>query len=306
MSRELFPPMPTWFNEDNGSKHVDLDIFLTAWIDSDIIGLPNDISAELYPQPTRGTGCQGSYLCRLPPGYEDSQERYPVLYWLHGGLQPSRSCQWALQFYGRKMEEGLMPKCIIIAPQILPQGRYIDNYDGTRPLATITSKDLVNAVDKRYRTIQHKSARWIEGFSMGGYGTLHVAFTYPEIFGAASAVAPAVLWVMEDESAWMGRVNFGSNRDFWDHAHPYYIAGSNRERVGDMPVRIFSGGEDKRLAEAIPRLVNRMRELNYNLQTREVPGAGHYYQKILGGLEDDFAWTWWQEVAKRVVQAEKQ
>jgi hypothetical protein len=63
-------------------------------------------------------GGQGSYLARLPPGYEEGNERYPVLIWLHGGMQTQRDAIWALQYYGRKMEEGKMPKTIIVAPQV--------------------------------------------------------------------------------------------------------------------------------------------------------------------------------------------
>ncbi|OJJ45564.1 hypothetical protein ASPZODRAFT_133400 [Penicilliopsis zonata CBS 506.65] len=303
MSRELFPPLPTWDKEDHAAKYVDRDNMLNAWIDPDILALAGDIYAQPYPQPTRGIGCLGTYLCRLPPGYEESEERYPVLFWLHGGMQTSRSCEWALRFYGRKMDEGLMPKCIVIAPQMLPQGRYIDNYDGTRPLATIMSKDLVNAIDRRYRTIRHPSARWIEGFSMGGYGTLHVALTYPEIFGAASALAPAVLWIMEDEPVSLTTPTYGASHVFWDQAHPYYVAGVKRKEAGNMPIRVISGEKDTRLAVAIPRLVDRLRELEYNLQTQHVLGVGHYYEPLLAGV-DDFAWTWWQEVAQHIVHPE--
>jgi predicted ATP-grasp superfamily ATP-dependent carboligase len=64
----------------------------------------------------------------------------------------------------------MLPSLLItLTPsQALPKGRYIDNFDGTRPIATILSHDLIKALDQKYRTIRHRSARWIEGFSMGG------------------------------------------------------------------------------------------------------------------------------------------
>ncbi|OJJ44853.1 hypothetical protein ASPZODRAFT_26897 [Penicilliopsis zonata CBS 506.65] len=298
MQRELFPPMPTQWNENHGVMIMEDDIFLNAWIDPDVINISKDISAKVYLQTTRGTGFQGSYLLRLPPGYEAGEESYPVLYWLHSGLQTSRSCHWALQFHGQKIEEGLMPKCIIVAPpgtetkagvfsisnltlrgkggvQVLPQGRYIDNYDGTRPLATIIKNDLVNAIITRFRTIRHKSARWFEGSSMEGWITEPsiVALNNPDILCAASAIAPAVLWKMEDEA-------------------------------GDMPTRIPSGEKGFRLVEAMPRMINRMRDLKYNFQTKEAPGVGHYYQRILAEVEDS-VWAWWMdEVAPQVVKPE--
>ena len=91
------------------------------WIDTDVWALPDNVIYELYSQPTRGPQEQGSYLAVLPPGYDDQDftgERYPVLYWLHGGFSCSRHAMWSLQFYARKMELGKMPKVIIIAPQV--------------------------------------------------------------------------------------------------------------------------------------------------------------------------------------------
>lgn len=95
------------------------------WIDTDVWELPDNIHYELYSQPTRGPGAQGSYLVVLPPGYNDLEvdgERFPVLYWLHGGFSCSRAAVWSLQFYARKMELGKMPKVIIVAPQVRASG----------------------------------------------------------------------------------------------------------------------------------------------------------------------------------------
>lgn len=91
------------------------------WIDTDVWELPENVIYELYSQPTRGPGAQGSYLVVLPPGYDDRDvngERYPVLYWLHGGFSCSRHAMWSLQFYARKIELGTMPKVILVAPQV--------------------------------------------------------------------------------------------------------------------------------------------------------------------------------------------
>lgn len=98
-----------------------LDCYNHMWIDTDVWELPENVTYELYSQPTRGPGPQGSYLVVLPPGYDDldvNGERYPVLYWLHGGFSCSRHALWSLQFYARKMELGTMPKVILVAPQV--------------------------------------------------------------------------------------------------------------------------------------------------------------------------------------------
>lgn len=98
-----------------------LDCYNHMWIDTDVWELPDNVIYELYAQPTRGPAERGSYLVVLPPGYNDADingERYPVLYWLHGGFSCSRHALWSLQFYARKMELGKMPKVILVAPQV--------------------------------------------------------------------------------------------------------------------------------------------------------------------------------------------
>lgn len=89
------------------------------WIDTNFHHLPDNITYELYPQPSRGFGAQGSYLVRFPPGYDaETTERYPVLYWLHGGMSNQTQALGALEFYGAKMGDGAMPKTIVVAVQV--------------------------------------------------------------------------------------------------------------------------------------------------------------------------------------------
>ncbi|MBI2501700.1 MAG: T9SS type A sorting domain-containing protein [Candidatus Latescibacteria bacterium] len=54
---------------------------------------------------------------------------------------------------------------------------------------TYIAKDLVAYIDSHYRTFAHRYARGITGFSMGGYGAMHLALKYPEVFGAVVAQA---------------------------------------------------------------------------------------------------------------------
>ena len=53
-------------------------------------------------------------------------------------------------------------------------------------------KDLIPHIDATYRTIADRGSRWVEGFSMGGFGAAHLGFKYPEIFGAVSIMSGAL------------------------------------------------------------------------------------------------------------------
>jgi endo-1,4-beta-xylanase len=48
-------------------------------------------------------------------------------------------------------------------------------------------KELIPHIDGKYRTINHRSSRGLEGFSQGGRGATRYMFKYPELFGTVSA-----------------------------------------------------------------------------------------------------------------------
>jgi hypothetical protein len=54
---------------------------------------------------------------------------------------------------------------------------------------TYITHDLVNLIDNRYRTLTSRESRGITGFSMGGWGSMHLAFKFPATFSVALAEA---------------------------------------------------------------------------------------------------------------------
>jgi hypothetical protein len=93
--------------------------FNDFYIDTEYSGLPVNTQYKLYPQPSRaGTGLKGSALIYFPDGYDQGTERYPVLYWLHGGLANQRQGFWGVGLYHKAMTEGTMPKTIIVLVQV--------------------------------------------------------------------------------------------------------------------------------------------------------------------------------------------
>lgn len=134
----------------------------------------------------------------LPPGYEESKQRYPVIYYLHGFLVDD-----SLMMYWNHINE-LMDTAILsgrIHPMILVMpnsdtkfgGSFYTNSTLTGNWADYIAKDIVNFIDKKYRTIPDRNSRGLTGHSMGGNGALKIGMEYPDIFGAVYALSPAVL-----------------------------------------------------------------------------------------------------------------
>ena len=62
--------------------------------------------------------------------------------------------------------------------------------DGVRPhegWATFVSRDLVRAIDARFRTIRDGAGRAIGGLSEGGYGAINIALHHPREFGVVES-----------------------------------------------------------------------------------------------------------------------
>jgi enterochelin esterase-like enzyme len=127
----------------------------------------------------------------LPPGYSaHPNKRYPVIYLLHGF--PGRPLAFMLTVRVGVVEDELYAKRIA-QPAILVMpfgstGTFTDKEwaDGASPgedWATFVSRDVVNAIDSRYRTIASPAARAIVGLSEGGYGAINIAFHNPGEFG---------------------------------------------------------------------------------------------------------------------------
>ena len=136
----------------------------------------------------------GSKVIRvyLPPSYDFTEKRYPVIYVLHGFGGDSNSLT-------RKMESA-MDRMIFTEEIQEAIAVFVDGsnrFGGSMYLSSPTigdyetyiRRDLVNFIDRQYRTIPHRDSRGITGFSMGGYGSMHLSLKYPEVFGVVVAQA---------------------------------------------------------------------------------------------------------------------
>ena len=131
----------------------------------------------------------------LPPGYASSpRRRYPVFYLLHG--VPGRPGAF-LQTVRLGVVEDVLLARHRIRPMILVMpfgstGSFTDKEwaNGIRPnegWETFLSRDVVRAVDARYRTIRGGGARALGGLSEGGYGALNIGIHHPGRFVCSKA-----------------------------------------------------------------------------------------------------------------------
>lgn len=178
--------------------------------------------AATPPAPARGTvvidtvasaalGARKQLVVYLPPSYEvDRTRRYPVAYYLHGAW----GGEWDWVRAGRidaamdSLVAAGAPEMILVMPDgddgWYTTGSVIGRYDACQRAPRdgeaaasycvpwsryddYVARDVVGHVDASYRTLATAEHRGIGGLSMGGYGAVTLALSYPDVFSAAAS-----------------------------------------------------------------------------------------------------------------------
>jgi len=70
---------------------------------------------------------------------------------------------------------------------------YLDLDASTFKYGTFVGVELVEYIRKTFGLCQEKEDTFISGFSMGGFGALHLGLSYPETFGKIAALSSALI-----------------------------------------------------------------------------------------------------------------
>ncbi|AUD01553.1 esterase [Spirosoma pollinicola] len=144
-----------------------------------------------------------------PPGYEKGNTKYPVFYLLHGAGDDDSG--W--NTIGRA---GFIIDNLIAAGQAKPMIVVMPN--GSMPMPptagmngqmmnTMRSmfandflNDIMPTVEKTYRTLTNRENRALAGLSMGGFQTLDVSLTRPELFNYVGVFSSGFFGASIDEA----------------------------------------------------------------------------------------------------------
>ena len=164
------------------------------------------VQAVWYDSPTLNMNRR--MMIYLPPGYDQSRQKYPVFYLLHGSggdetvwLEQGR----AAQVLDNLIASGLAEPMIVVMPNGNVDERAASNMSekgNVQP--TFAHKnwmdgkfeesfnDIITWVDQNYRTRDTKRYRAIAGLSMGGYHSLYISANQPEDFAYVGLFSAAI------------------------------------------------------------------------------------------------------------------
>ncbi len=147
-----------------------------------------------------------------PPGYDAGRaEPYPLLLLLHGGNGTEKDLAFFKTVFDNEIAAGRLPPLIIATPS----GRrslYMDFRDGAERWESFILVDVLPFLRRSAHVSRGRELTFIGGWSMGGLGSLRIAFKHPELFAAVAALEPAVEPAVEWKGSDRIRVSGGPKR----------------------------------------------------------------------------------------------
>lgn len=187
------------------------DVFIIPGGQADLYKI-NDVphgtlSKVWYYSPTLGMNRRLTVY--TPAGYESGNKRYPVFYLLHGMGGDENA--WselgrASQILDNLIARGDAEPMIVVMTngnadlEAAPGESSLGFAQPTSQLPKTMEgsfeqhfPEVVNFVDKTYRTVKSKKARAIAGLSMGGFHSLHISKQYPDMFDYVGLFSAAIM-----------------------------------------------------------------------------------------------------------------
>lgn len=136
----------------------------------------------------------------LPPNYDASSQRYPVIYYLHGFMGKDNISDNMKSILDAGIsKQKIRPFILVQADQYtLFEGSFYSNSSLIGNWDEFESKELVEYMDKNFRTIANRESRGIAGHSMGGYGAFKIGMLHPEVFSSIYALSPGLVAMVKE------------------------------------------------------------------------------------------------------------
>jgi len=130
-----------------------------------------------------------SYAVLLPPGYE-SAGPLPLVLFLYGGGGSRQTLVEAQTVFTSCWSDGSAPPVVLACASVGEFSYYLDHPDGRYRWERFLTEDFPRHLRATYRVRAGRESTALMGISMGGYGSLKIAFKRPELFGAVAALQP--------------------------------------------------------------------------------------------------------------------
>jgi enterochelin esterase family protein len=173
-------------------------------------------TVQAHPYKSKSLGTDRKMMVYTPPNYEQSTERYPVLYLLHGSGSDENS--WinsgkANVIIDNLLADGKIKPMVVVMPFGFAfaraagagRGDAAENKQQREGFLRDFLEDVMPLVDSTLRVYTDRDHRAIAGLSLGGAQALAIGLTHTELFSRVAGFSPALGAANNPET---GGVNF--------------------------------------------------------------------------------------------------
>lgn len=215
---------------------------------SELVGA--ELSSDLVPSPVE-------YYALLPPGYTPGGEALPLVLNLHGGGGDREVIRRQVPMFDELWASGELPAMVIVTPSVTERGFYMDFKDGPEKWESFIIGPFLEHLRATYNVTADPKKTFITGISMGGMGSLRIAFKHPELFGAVAGQEPGISPIFRWEEMkpkhrfWRADELFERaygkpvDPEYWAANNPAAIVSANPQRLRDSGLAIYLEAGDR-------------------------------------------------------------
>ena len=181
----------------------------------------------------------------LPPNFEDAEGDLPLLISLHGGGGDRMNLVGLLPVFQSMWDAGELPPLVMVSFSSGPVSWYRATWEN------FVVDELPRWAHEQFGTSMAPEKTAMTGISMGGYGTLKIAFKHPTRFRAIAPMEPAIepsLGYLPDgeRNTWYREAAFAGapwgapmDVDAWLDDNPATLADRNAETIRQSGLEIY-------------------------------------------------------------------
>lgn len=211
----------------------------------------------------------------LPPGYDTTSGRYPVVYFQDGNDYVFYA--GARSTFDNLIADAAMRPAIgvFIVPPAGPERDRLTEYSLNRAYMRFVAEELVPFVDRTYRTIPLRAHRLLVGASRGGLITFGLVLLHSDVFAHAASQSGNLSWSSDSLARLVRTLPRRDVRLLAD-------IGTFEDNLSGQPPG------DRNFLEGNRRMRDLLRSLGYTLEYREVT--------------DSHSWGRWRNELPRILR----
>ncbi len=209
------------------------------------------VDADIVPGPVE-------YAVLVPDGYAKLRD-LPLVLNLHGGGGSRANLKGMQPMLDRLWQNGDIPPAVVVMPSVAERGFYMNFKDGSERWEDFIVGPFLTHLRQTYPVSSDPKRTFLTGASMGGMGSLRMAFRYPDRFGAVAALEPGIEPILRYEDMrtkhrfWRSdklmEQAYGSPVDpeYWAANNPATMVMNNTAAIRKSGLQIYleAGDEDQ-------------------------------------------------------------